>query len=286
MAIDDVFALFMLIPVESGGTFATNQECAHLPSGNRLSLRVHNPRLVARHQFAGAARANIPRTIADKNVQDLCAANPIQNIDLKRLPPALEDTGWQGFTSRHAQTNGGKIKAFGHLWHGQHTGIEGRNSKENGRALLLNDTQDLLRGRSARIMDRTGPNPKGKIEAVAQTIGKEELGGRETPILFRQSRNRPGIGLGGIDHVMLQMDAAFGKTGTTRAIEPEGTIIFAGGGCHKGGRCLFAPALKIVKGTRLRGLFCCQSDHDHIYPIRHGVQHVTHTVRPASGGVR
>ena len=58
-------------------------------------------RLVARHELAATARPHRARAIRDEDVQDLRAADPVQDLHAEALAPALEDRRRQRLARRH-----------------------------------------------------------------------------------------------------------------------------------------------------------------------------------------
>src|SRR5438105_561992 len=113
----------------------------------------------------------------------------------------------------------------------------------------------------------TGPNAKGKVQVVAKTISEEELGGREGYVILTHAKDRPGIAFGGVGHVVVQVDAAFGEARATRAIEPEGAIILACLGSLEIWRGFGYPLLKVMHSRRLLLTALFQADDDDMSDI-------------------
>src|SRR5258708_23601700 len=113
-------------------------------------------------------------------------------------------------------------------------------------------------------MHCAGSYPKGEIQSIAQAVGKEEFGCREYNVIFLYSQNTFGIVFRTVGHIVLQVDAAFGKACTTGTIEPEGAVIFP---ClcrfHLRGR-LERPRLKIIDFRSLSSAAFVESYYDYM----------------------
>ncbi len=77
-------------------------------------------------------------------------------------------------------------------------------------------------------MHTTRAGCQWEIEAVAQAVREKQLGGGKCDVVLGQAQNWLGIQFCTHVHVMLQMDAAFGKTSASRAVQPQGRIIACG----------------------------------------------------------
>src|SRR6266852_6239074 len=99
VAVNGIFGLLMLVPVVGGGAIAANEQVADLAPCNSVSAFIGNQRLVAGHQLARAARPDLSRAVTDEDMQYLCAADAIQDIDMEFLLPAAQDIGGQRLTS-------------------------------------------------------------------------------------------------------------------------------------------------------------------------------------------
>src|SRR5713226_6289851 len=104
-------------------------------------------------------------------------------------------------------------------------------------------------------MYRAGTHSEGEVEVIAQSIGKEKLGGREGNVLFGNAQNPFPIILCAVGHIVLQVDAALGEACTAGAIEPEGTIIFARLSSLQARGSFVHPLFKVMQRCR----FSCPS---------------------------
>src|SRR5262249_38173846 len=110
----------------------------------------------------------------------------------------------------------------------QHRGVECWHTKKNGRALLGDGAKRSLWGDAPRKVDGTGTYGQWEIEPIAQAVGKVELGCGEGDIVRCQAQHGLGVKLSADMHSVLEMDAAFGKPGAARAIEPKRRVVASG----------------------------------------------------------
>src|SRR5260370_40506121 len=108
-------------------------------------------------------------------MQDLCAADAIEDVHIEFFFPAPQDIGGQGLTSRDTNAHGGEIEAFVCIGQGEHTSVERGNTEEDGRAILLNHFEHVLRQWPLRVMYCARPHCEGQVEVIADTLGEEEF---------------------------------------------------------------------------------------------------------------
>ena len=99
-------------------------------------------------------------------------------------------------------------------------------------------------------MHGAGAYAEGKIQVVAQAVGKVELGGRKGNVVFGDTQHCFAIILGAVHHVVLEVNAALGETGAAGAIKPEGAVVFAGLGRFEAARCFIDPLFEVMYSWR------------------------------------
>ena len=97
--------------------------------------------------------------------------------------------------------------------------------------MLLDLCVDVGRGRWPGPKDGSGADGEGKGQRVAEPVGKKQLGNREGPVVCRHPEDALRVAGDRVDDVVVKVDGAFGETGRTGGVQPEGGIIFAGRLC-------------------------------------------------------
>src|SRR6266849_4802267 len=151
MAIDNILGLFVLVPIISGRAVSADQQIANLTLFYRVAAFIGNQCFIAWHELTRASRLYLAYTVADKDMQDL---------------------GGQGLTSRDTNAHGGEIEAFLYIGQGEHTSVERGNTEKDGRAILLNHFEHVLRQWPLRVMYCARPHCEGEVEVIAETIGE------------------------------------------------------------------------------------------------------------------
>src|SRR3989440_2359958 len=246
VSIDHVFGLLVLVPIVCCGTITFNEQIANISLGDSMAAFVGNQCLITRHKLARAAWLYPSYPITDENVQDLSAANAIEDLYIEGFLEATKDIGRQGFTGGDADTHGGEIEAFSCIGQSQHTGIERRNAIEDRWTILFNDFEHIFRHQTPREMDGAGTHSEGEVQVIAQAIGKVELGRGEGNVILLDAKDRFGIILGTVGHIVLQVDTTFGEACAAGAIQPESTIILARLRCFQVCRCFLRPFVKVM----------------------------------------
>src|SRR5260370_36426227 len=144
MAIDDILGLFVLVPIISGRAVSADQQIANLTLFYRVAAFIGNQCFIAWHELTRASRLYLAYTVADKDMQDLCAADAIEDVHIEFFFPAPQDIGGQGLTHPETNTDGGEIEAF--LCNGQseHNRTERGNTGRDGRAIPLQPFEPSL----------------------------------------------------------------------------------------------------------------------------------------------
>src|SRR5437588_4449492 len=248
VSIDHVFVLLVLVPIVCCGTITFNEQIANISLGDSMTAFVGNQCLITRHQLACAAWLYLSNPVTDENVQDLSAANAIEDLYVEGFLEATKDISRQGFTGGDADTHGGEIETFSCIGQGQHTGIERGNAIEDRWTILFNDFEHIFRHQTPRKMDGAGTYSEGEVQVIAQTIRKVELGRGEGNIILFDAKDRFGIILGTVGHIVLQVDTTFGEAWAAGAIQPQGTIILARLRCFQVCRCFLRPFVKVMHG--------------------------------------
>ena len=213
-----------------------------------MAAFVGNQCLVTRHKPACAAWLYLSYPVTDENVQDLSTANAIEDLDIEGFLEATKDICRQGFTGGDADTHGGEIETFSCIGQGQHTGIERGNAIEDRWTILFNDFEHIFRHQTPRKMDGAGTYSEGEVQVIAQAISKVELGRGEGNVILLDAKDRFGIILGTVGHIVLQVDTTFGEACAAGAIQPESTIILARLRCFQVCRCFLRPFVKVMHG--------------------------------------
>src|SRR5258708_8812605 len=131
MAIDDILGLFVLVPIISGRAVSADQQIANLTLFYRVAAFIGNQCFIAWHELTRASRLYLAYTVADKDMQDLCAADAIEDVHIEFFFPAPQDIGGQGLTNPDPNTHRGEIEAFLPIWPRGHTHVKTGNTEEN-----------------------------------------------------------------------------------------------------------------------------------------------------------
>src|SRR5439155_24419657 len=111
----------------------------------------------------------------------------------------------------------------------QQGGVDGGYGKEYRRPVMADCFKnDFSRG-LARHQNGAGAYSGREIEAIAQTVGEEQLRGGEGRVIGRNPQYALGVALQAMHHVMVQVDSCFWPARAARRVEPEGWIVSPGG---------------------------------------------------------
>src|SRR3989440_1091600 len=281
VSIDNIFGLLVLVPIVCCGTITFNEQIANISLGYRMAAFVGNQCLITRHKPARAAWLYLSYPVTDENVQDLSAANAIEDLYVEGFLEATKDIGRQGFTGGDADTHGGEIETFSCIGQGQHTGIKRGNAIEDRWTILFNNFEHIFRHQTPREMDGAGTHSEGEVQVIAQAISKVELGRGEGNIILLDAKDRFGIILGTVGHIVLKVDTTFGEACTAGAIQPEGTIILACLCCFQACRCFLRPLVEVMHGWGTHKgcpyIFLFESHHDdmpQVFELRQELFHL------------
>src|SRR5579875_2841270 len=167
-----VFGFLMLVPVVRGDAVTANQEITDFARLDCVAMFIGEQGFIAGHKLAGAARPDIVRAVANEDMQNLGAANTIQNIHPKSVLPATQDLARQRLSSGNTNAHGRKVETLLGFGQGQHVGVKRGRAVEDGRAILLDYLEHIFSQGPSGIIYRAGPDVKGEIEVVAQSIGE------------------------------------------------------------------------------------------------------------------
>src|ERR1700731_4421458 len=76
--------------------------------------------------------------------------------------------------------------------------------------------------------NRCGAATKREVAGVAKPISEEQTRDAEAAVALLHLQNAFRVQLAAHDHVVMQMDAAFGRARASGGVEPESRLVFAG----------------------------------------------------------
>ena len=90
-----------------------------------------------------------------------------------------------------------------------------------------------------------------KGERVAQSVGVEQLAGREAAVVFGNAEDGPGVEIAAVRPVLVRVDGGLGTAGGTAGPEPEGGLVGGRVGCahrphRRFGEPLFEAPLRVI----------------------------------------
>ncbi len=224
------FGRLVLVPVAGGDAVAADHQRAHLPRRKLDAVVVNDFRLVAGHHASGAAGAGGPGRISDKNVQDFRGADPVENVEPEPLAPFFEQMPRQGFAGGNTHPHSSQARPPLLLGMVQESHIARRNAVKHGGLKPVDHVEDMIRRGPLGEQNRGASGAQRKIQPVAQPVREEKLGHGKRHIVGAQPQSGRGIGVGGVKHVVLQVDGRFRLAGRAGAIEPEGHVVAMGVG--------------------------------------------------------
>ncbi len=136
--------------------------------------------------------------------------------------PCLANLLWQGFAGGDA---GAQIAAGVSLSRREHRGIEGRDAEIERWPVLLHQPEHGLRRWSLGPQDGRAADAQREGHAVAEAVGKKQLGRREEHVLFADAQHWFGIDAAGFHRRGVQVLGALRHAGGARGIEPEGDLV-------------------------------------------------------------
>src|SRR5579875_3890040 len=146
-----VFGFLMLVPVVRGDAVTANQEITDFARLDCVAMFIGEQGFIAGHKLAGAARPDIVRAVANEDTQNLAR---------------------QRLASGNTNAHGRKVETLLGFGQGQHVGVKRGRAVEDGRAILLDYLEHIFSQGPSGIIYRAGPDVKGEIEVVAQSISE------------------------------------------------------------------------------------------------------------------
>ena len=104
---DRVLGPLVLVPVVGAGAVAFDQQVADGPVRYIVARLVDDPRLVSRHELAACARADAAGPIRDEDMEDLGAADPVENFHAEAVVEALVEGLWERLAGGHRVPDAG-----------------------------------------------------------------------------------------------------------------------------------------------------------------------------------
>ena len=103
---------------------------------------------------------------------------------------------------------------------------------------------------------------EGKHEGIAESVGVEELGGREGDVVGIDTQDFDGVVFAAVDPVAVLVHGGFGATGAAGGPEPEGDVVgVCFGGAEFGGIAAEPIVPEDVAGLGI-------ADYDHVAKMR------------------
>lgn len=242
VAVDGLLGAFVTVPVSGARGVAFEPKGSDFAGGNGMAVLIEDFRVVAGDEAATGAVAHITGRIGNEDVQGFGGPDAVENIEAEAFREAITQDGGQGFARGDREANTGEIKFAAIAPVVEQRGEIGGHGKEERGAMALNDGEDILRRWRAGAEDGSAADGEGKIQGVAEAVGEEEFCGAEETVGFGDFQDLRGVAFGGHDHVVLQVDTAFGEAGASGGVEPEGSVVFASG---RGGELRVAGREKI-----------------------------------------
>src|ERR1700682_271929 len=105
MALDRVLCPFVLVPVVGAGASALDQQFPDGPVLHVIALVIDDASLVAGHQLAGRPGTDATRSVRDKDVKNLGAADAVEDLHAESILEAVVQGLWQCLPRRHGLAN-------------------------------------------------------------------------------------------------------------------------------------------------------------------------------------
>ena len=123
-------------------------------------------------------------------------------------------------------------------------GVVRRHRKEQCRAEPRNDIEDAFWLGWTGEQDAGASNGQWKIESVAQPICEKELRNTKEAVVFAGVENLLRVAFRAYHHIVLQMHTGLGPSCAPGRIQPESSIVFAGGSRFQIAGRIANPAVK------------------------------------------
>ena len=230
MTLDDLFGALVAIPVSGTGGVAFEPEDAVFAGGDGIALFIEDFGFVAGNDAARGTVTDFAGDVGNKDVKSFRGADAIEDLETETFSEAFTKSGGERFTGGDAETNAGEIEITGFAVMVDEGGVIGGHGEEERGVVALDGGENVLgRGRAGEE-DGSAADSEGEVETVAEAVGEEEFGGGEEAIGFADFENAEGVVFGGVDHIVLEVDAALGEAGAAGGVKPESGVVFASGG--------------------------------------------------------
>src|SRR5205085_2322670 len=166
LALDRVLGAFVLVPVVGAGAVALDQEVAHGAIGDVDARIVDDPCFVARDQLAGRAGTSTGWTIGNKDMENLGAADAIQDLDAEALAETIVEGFGQRLPGGDGEANTREIKVGALATMREQLAVVRRDREEQARLEALDLRVDVGRRWRARPENRRRADGKWKGERV------------------------------------------------------------------------------------------------------------------------
>src|SRR5439155_14837427 len=225
---DGVLGPLVFVPVVGAGAVALDQQVAYRSVRHIRARLVNDPRLVSRHKLAARPGADPAGPIGDEDMEDLRAADAVENLPTETILEPLVKGLRERLTRRHGVPDARKIEVLSLLLMGQQLPVIGRHREEQRWLESLDLRLDVGRRRRPRPEDGGRANRKGKGQRVSKAVGKEQLGQRKGPIRGGDPEDALRVARHGMDDVVMQVYGALRKSGGAGRVEPERRVVLAG----------------------------------------------------------
>ena len=159
----------------------------------------------------------------------LGGADAVDDLDAEALVPAAIELRRQRLARRHAEAERREVEPPLGLLRGEHRGVERRDAEEDRGTLTRDQLEHRVRRRPLRVQHALPADAHREVARVAEAVGEEELGGRVHLVGRPEAEHLLRIGLGGDDHVVVEVDGSFGAARRARGVQPERDVVARGG---------------------------------------------------------
>ena len=83
------------------------------------------------------------------------------------------------------------------------------------------------KGRRTREQNGGGADAEREVQRIAQSVREEQLGDAIAAVSVGHVQHAAGVQLGAHQHVVVEVDAAFGCAGAARRVQPERRVVLA-----------------------------------------------------------
>ena len=203
-----------------------------------------------------------PGPVAQKGLQHLGRADPVEDVDAYHRAPAFAEMRGQRLARRNAETQAVGARAGADLGMCEQGRVERRHAIEDGGAMTAQRRKHRLRGRPIRQQDGAGADRHGKGHGIAEAVGERQFRRGEHDVVLaqpddalaheRRSRHQAGM------HVPDRL----GIAGRARRVHPECDLVRHG---RRGERRRFRPRQQVLEEQHIPQLgpfLRARPDHD------------------------